>query len=387
VALWGKRRRMQDSYRNLVYGVALALMTGYVLFVGRGIIVPVVASVLVVYVVLGVARFFDRVPVIGPAMPGPVRYLLSIVIIGIILSSLISLLINNLNAVIAISPQYLESLLAVIQQGAEAVGIEEEPTWETVRREVFGEINIQALIGSTVGWISSIVFVFLLVLVYAGFLLAEKGNFSTKIGRLSRDPEKVAIIRDIISDINDRIGTYLALKTFINIILGVISYAIMTALGIEFAGFWAALIALLNYIPYLGSFLGVMFPVALSFLQFGDVTTTLVVLAALSGAQFFVGNFLEPYLMGSSLNLSPFVILVSLMVWSALWGIPGALLAVPITAIMVIIFSEFEGTRPLAILLSRDGDVAPRETGARTIVREAAAPRPAASVPAPEPAE
>jgi AI-2 transport protein TqsA len=386
VALWGKRRRM-DSYRNLVYGVALALMAGYVLFVGRGIIVPVVASVLVVYVILGVARFFDRVPVIGPAMPGPVRYLLSIVIIGIILSSLISLLINNLNAVIAISPQYLESLLAVIQQGAEAVGIEEEPTWETVRREVFGEINIQALIGSTVGWISSIVFVFLLVLVYAGFLLAEKGNFSTKIGRLSRDPEKVAIIRDIISDINDRIGTYLALKTFINIILGVISYAIMTALGIEFAGFWAALIALLNYIPYLGSFLGVMFPVALSFLQFGDVTTTLVVLAALSGAQFFVGNFLEPYLMGSSLNLSPFVILVSLMVWSALWGIPGALLAVPITAIMVIIFSEFEGTRPLAILLSRDGDVAPRETGARTIVREAAAPRPAASVRAPEPAE
>jgi AI-2 transport protein TqsA len=376
-----------DSYRNLVYGVALALMAGYVLFVGRGIIVPVVASVLVVYVILGVARFFDRVPVIGPAMPGPVRYLLSIVIIGIILSSLISLLINNLNAVIAISPQYLESLLAVIQQGAEAVGIEEEPTWETVRREVFGEINIQALIGSTVGWISSIVFVFLLVLVYAGFLLAEKGNFSTKIGRLSRDPEKVAIIRDIISDINDRIGTYLALKTFINIILGVISYAIMTALGIEFAGFWAALIALLNYIPYLGSFLGVMFPVALSFLQFGDVTTTLVVLAALSGAQFFVGNFLEPYLMGSSLNLSPFVILVSLMVWSALWGIPGALLAVPITAIMVIIFSEFEGTRPLAILLSRDGDVAPRETGARTIVREAAAPRPAASVRAPEPAE
>jgi AI-2 transport protein TqsA len=379
---------MQNSYRNLVYGLALALMVGYVLYVGRGIIVPVVASVLVVYVILGLARFFDRIPVIGPALPGPARYLLSIIIIGIILSSLISLLINNLNAVIALAPQYLESLLAVIQQGAEAVGIEEEPTWETVRREVFGEINIQALIGSTVGWISSIVFVFLLVLVYAGFLLAEQANFSAKIGRLSADPQKVAIIRDIIADINDRIGTYLALKTFINIILGVISYAIMTALGIEFAGFWAALIALLNYIPYLGSFLGVMFPVALSLLQFGDVTTTLVVLAALSGAQFFVGNFLEPYLMGSSLNLSPFVILVSLMVWSSIWGIPGALLAVPITAIMVIIFSEFEGTRPLAILLSRDGRVPAREHNADAVfgTRPSGA-GPDASGRAPRPAE
>jgi AI-2 transport protein TqsA len=59
--------------------------------------------------------------------------------------------------------------------------------------------------------------------------------------------------------------------------------------------------------------------------------------------------------MGNSLNLSPFAILVSLAAWSALWGIPGAFLAVPITAIMAIVFSEFAGTRPLAVLLSRDG--------------------------------
>jgi AI-2 transport protein TqsA len=205
--------------------------------------------------------------------------------------------------------------------------------------------------------ISSIVAIFTLVLIYAGFLLAEQGSFAEKLGRLSNDPAQVARLQFIIADINARIGTYLALKTFINIVLGLISYLIMTVLGIEFAGFWAALIALFNYIPYLGSFLGVAFPVALSILQFGDVTTTLIVIAALAGAQMFVGNFLEPYLMGTSLNLSPFVILVSLMVWSSIWGVAGALLSVPITAILVIIFSEFEGTRPIAVLLSRDGRV------------------------------
>jgi predicted PurR-regulated permease PerM len=61
--------------------------------------------------------------------------------------------------------------------------------------------------------------------------------------------------------------------------------------------------------------------------------------------------------MGNSLNLSPFVILVSLAVWSALWGIPGAFLAVPITACMVLVFAEFSGTRPIAILLSRNGEI------------------------------
>jgi len=74
-----------------------------------------------------------------------------------------------------------------------------------------------------------------------------------------------------------------------------------------------------------------------------------------------MGNFVEPWLMGNSLNLSPFVILVSLVVWSSIWGLAGAILAVPISAILVIVLSEFKGTRPIAVLLSRDGNVNPSD--------------------------
>jgi predicted PurR-regulated permease PerM len=90
-------------------------------------------------------------------------------------------------------------------------------------------------------------------------------------------------------------------------------------------------------------------------IQFASPNEILIVLAALVVAQFVIGNILEPYLMGSSLNLSPFAILVGLTVWSGLWGVAGAFLAVPITAIMAIVFSEFAGTRPIAVLLSRNG--------------------------------
>ena len=61
--------------------------------------------------------------------------------------------------------------------------------------------------------------------------------------------------------------------------------------------------------------------------------------------------------MGNSLNLSPLAIILSLVFWSAIWGVAGAILAVPVTAILVIVLSEFHGTRPVAVLLSRDGDV------------------------------
>jgi predicted PurR-regulated permease PerM len=91
--------------------------------------------------------------------------------------------------------------------------------------------------------------------------------------------------------------------------------------------------------------------------QFQDPGVIFYIALSLIVVQFAIGNFLDPYVMGNSLNLSPLAILVSLAVWTELWGIPGAFLAVPITAVMVIVFSEFSSTRPIAVLLSQSGKV------------------------------
>ena len=104
-----------------------------------------------------------------------------------------------------------------------------------------------------------------------------------------------------------------------------------------------------------GSVLGVVFPVLMTIVQFEDAGTALTMLTLPTALQFGIGNFLDPYVMGNSLNLSPFAILLSLAVWSELWGVPGAFLAVPITAMLTIVLSEFPGTRPIAVLLSSNG--------------------------------
>jgi len=95
----------------------------------------------------------------------------------------------------------------------------------------------------------------------------------------------------------------------------------------------------------------------MAIVQFDTSGQVLAVLLPLSVIQFVIGNILDPFVMSSSLNLSPFAILVSLSVWTGLWGIPGAFLAVPITAILTIVLSEFPGSRPIAVLLSRKGQV------------------------------
>ena len=196
-----------------------------------------------------------------------------------------------------------------------------------------------------------------MVILYAALLLVEQRSFSAKIANLSRDPNTEARIRQVTTDINARIGSYLGLKTVLSILLGILSWAVMAYVGLEFAVFWAVLIALLNYIPYVGSVLGVFFPVLMAIIQFGTANQILAVLVPLSIVQFLIGNVLDPFVMSKSLNLSPFAILVSLTVWTGLWGIAGAFLAVPITAILTIVLSEFPGSRPIAVLLSKNGQV------------------------------
>ena len=165
-------------------------------------------------------------------------------------------------------------------------------------------------------------------------------------------------LQKILTNINDRIGTYLAMKTLISLLTAFISYVVMRLFGLEFAVFWAVLIFFLNFIPYVGSWLSVLLPSMFALLQFnGDLGMVLAVAGTLSVAQFFLGNFLDPYLMANSLNLSGFAILISLAAWSALWGIPGAFLAVPITACITMVLAEFKASRPIAILMSRHGSV------------------------------
>ncbi len=346
-----------DRFRTLVYATVFALCVGFVLYVGKGVFVPIVFSILVVYVVLGVAELVRRVPGIGPRIPKTLRYTLGAVIIAWALTAIASLVAASLGNITALAPQYAASLLNAIQDIANRLGIETTPTWESLRRDLLAQVNTQRLIGSTVLSVTGILSSLVVVLLYVTFLLLEERAFASKVANLSHDPRRVAHAQKILASINQRVGTYLALKTLVSAILGFLCWAILAWLGVEFAPFWGVLIGLLNFIPYIGSALGVVLPVAFATMQFADLGQVLWVLLALTVAQFVIGFFLDPYLMASSLNLSPFVILASLAAWGALWGIPGAFLAVPMTACLVLVFAEFPATRPLAVLLSQDGRV------------------------------
>ena len=339
------------SLSVLVNTALLLVLGGFLLVIGKPVLLPILAAIIVVYVLVGASEALGRVPLIG-RLPAGMRRTLVLLAFAIGLFALTGVIVDTISQVLSEAPAYQANIERLIAQGAEFLGLDDRPDWQTVQNAVFGGFSVQNLINVALTNITSIGASVFLVTVYSAFLLAERAGFAHKLSTALRDPASAARTEDILRGINDRIGDYLAVKTLVNVILGALSFVILWALGIDFPLFWALSIGLLNYIPYFGSLVGVLLPITLSVLQFGDLGRTLLLATLLIAAQVWVGSFLEPRLIGRRVNLSPFVVLVSLAVWSALWGLPGALLAVPLTSMLTIVLSAFEPTRPIAILMA-----------------------------------
>lgn len=342
--------------RNATYGTALTLMIGWLIWIGKPVLIPLLAAGISVYVLSTAADSMRNLPVAG-RLPAWIRRLIILIafVLGVVL--LFVLVINNLAQVAAALPRYEANLQMLVTRVASLLGIEDEPTWANVRRVTLDQVDFRTWIAPALLSLRGFGTTLFLVVLYASFFMAERGMMARKIVIALGGEETGGRALSLMARINDRIGRYLFVKTVVNLILGTVSFAIMLLLGIEFALFWAVLIAFMNYIPYIGSIVGVIFPVLLSLAQFGTLAMAGVVLFSLTAAQVVVGAYLEPRMMGRAFNLSPFVVLLALAFWSTLWGLPGALLAVPMTASLVLVLAEIQATRPVAVLLSANGRV------------------------------
>jgi predicted PurR-regulated permease PerM len=326
-------------------------MTGWLLVIGQPVLLPIVTAIIVVYVLTTAAEALGRLPLLG-RLPPVARQIVVLLGFTAALVGLALVVTVTVNQLLAALPRYQANLQAMIDRLADTGWIEDNPTLEDMIAATMERINLQRIFVGLLSGVTSVGLSIFLVALYAAFLLAEQRRFPDKLAAaLPRVGQAEATAR-IVSQINRRIGDYLAIKTLINVILGAVSYAILWWMGVDFALFWAVMIGLFNYIPYLGGVIGVAFPVVLSLAQWGDPIPSLVLAALLTLAQTVIGTVLDPKLVGQQVNLSPFVVMVALAVWTALWGLPGAILAVPMTSIVAIICGAFDQTRFISVLLS-----------------------------------
>jgi predicted PurR-regulated permease PerM len=328
--------------RAVAFLLGLAIVLG-LLVVGRDFLLPLVMAIFIVVLANDASLRLSNITVIGRILPAWLARLLGFAAVIGILTGLAYFVSAQAEEISAQLPNYVERFSIVVARLEASLG---ERLTEVVR-EALANIDLSAGVSGAADYVSGIFGALGMTLLYAGFLFAERHQIPKKIANLAAGGSQTA----------DWV------KTIMSLLVGGLSYVVLRLVGVDFAESWALVIFALNFIPVLGSALGVVLPalhVAVQFIELGPVLTVVV---ALSVVQFTIGNLVEPKFTGRSLNLSPFGIIFALTFWGAIWGTSGVLLSVPITVVLAITCANVPGWNWVAILLSEDGELAKPDDG------------------------
>jgi AI-2 transport protein TqsA len=171
--------------------------------------------------------------------------------------------------------------------------------------------------------------------------------------RMGLDPDTPIIGR--VTALTEDVRKYMTVLTGVNFLVGVGDIIFLWIMGVDYALLWGLLAWLMGYIPSIGFLIALIPPVLMAYAQYG-LQTALIVLVGYILINGGVENFYKPKVMGNKLRISPVVVFVGLFIWGYLLGGIGAILAVPMTMLVLIIMENFEGTRPIAILMRYTGE-------------------------------
>ncbi|NNF03360.1 MAG: AI-2E family transporter [Rhodothermales bacterium] len=290
----------------------------------------------------------NRVPLVLSLLGIIIIFALVLFLVGWLLFASVESMISELPKYEAKASILVEDLeLAIISWGQRFNSQFAEFQWS----DAVQWSSVTAALGSGVGSFISFVSTTFLVLLFMIFILAGSGQLAEKV-RIAFPERYANQVSELISTIDSQVRQYLVTKTLISLATGFITWLVLYLLGVDFPLVWGFAAYLLNYIPNIGSTIAVIFPFLISLLEFDSFVIPLVVLLGLGSVQLTMGNVIEPRLMGFSLNLSPLLIIVSLIFWGWLWGIWGMILAVPLTATAKIMFENIQPLQPISVLMS-----------------------------------
>jgi predicted PurR-regulated permease PerM len=289
------------------------------------------------------------------------------------------LVADNISSFVSQLMGYGPKINALIAEAGAALHVEVPPTIG----ELIQQLNPSKYVGTVAGSLKSVAEDTIFVLIYLGFLLASRHTFKRKVVTIFPDHEEREHAVKLFERIRSGVERYLWVQTVTGLVIAGASYALMLAIGLENAFFWAFLIFVASYVPIVGAAVGILMPPVFALVQFDTYWQAVVLLAGAETIHFVVGNIVTPRMQGQSLNVDPVVVLLSLAFWGQIWGVPGMFLSTPLTVTAMVILVQFPGTRWIAVLLSADG--APEKYAEESPDPSEPPHHPAHVIPEPEP--
>ncbi|WP_299935109.1 AI-2E family transporter [uncultured Pelagimonas sp.] len=340
------------------YGMAFwAQLVVFCFFVIAGLVyaanllIPLSLALLLAVLISAIVDRARQGTIFGNPTPEWLAYVLAFGVVSFGFAGILYVLSNQAGAVAEAFPRYEARFELLLKRFEGLIGEEGYATLLTA----LADLNLSEMAGGAISSAGSVLSGIILVLLLVPFMLLERNPMNVKLDRAVPNAEARAKVSQILNGMSISLQRYVGIKTLVSLITGIGSYAVMKPVGLDFAETWGILAFALNFIPTIGSILGVVLPGLVALVQFDTFTPFLIIVGGCGAVQFVIGNIVEPSLTGRSLNLSPLVVVLSLSFWTIIWGMSGALLSVPITVCGLIIISHFPATRPLAVLMSGDG--------------------------------
>jgi len=342
---------------TLIAGVALIVVLPFALRAGAEFFMPVTAALVVAIALVPLLEWFER-----RGMPSkPAAGLCVIIFLAVALFALGSIIIPASDWVAqvptkvtkvrhALEPIFdlYKNLDRFIDRTVSQIQVTQDTT-RAVRVETPNSMS-SLLISSAPHLLIQLFFALLVIFFFlAGWTAMRK---KTIVSRGSF--EGALTTARVIQQVVDATSTYLGTITLINVGLGGLTALVLWWLGMPSPVMWGGIVAVANYVPYLGPIASALLLFVGGLMIYPDIWGALLPPAVFIGFHLVEANFFTPMVVGHRLTISPLSILVSLSFWAWIWGTTGALLAVPLLIIMKTVFSA-AGTPDIAGFLFEDG--------------------------------
>ncbi len=352
----GPQDTLKKQCRNLLAFLAAVLFL-FILKACADFILPIVIAFFIFVLVSPILSRMDRLRI--PRFISLVLVMLLVLVVFILFVYVFFLMVNML-----IQPDGIPAYAARIQSfdrylsGMIAPYLDADPASFSLLRYLnidwYG--LIMASLTSISGKFISILSDALLVYVYLLFIIMERQTVFPKV--LEAFPRgKAQRAGQMVSRMNRQMSKYLLIKIVISVATGILFYLASVISGLDFALVWGVLAVILNFIPTIGSIVCTAGTIIMAIIQFSpDWGYVIYITILMISIEMILGNIIDPRLQGVQLNISPFVILISLAIWGYIWGIAGMFLSVPLTSIIQIICANVPSLKPVAIMLSEGRD-------------------------------
>lgn len=340
--------------RSIALTGLFILAVFYTVFFMRAVLLPLVLALLLSYLFRPIVRALAKVK-IPPVLGAAVVLLSLLALLGYAVSTIATPLAGWMDKAPAGLSQLQHKLVPVkksMAQVAQASGELEKLTTPDAQGKPTVEVKRRPLTDVLFVQTKEFIFSAILLLILLYFLLVYDGVFMNKLIKLmpTLSDKKTAV--SIAHDIESHVSRYLLTVTIINSCLGLAVGTTVGLLGLRNPIMWGVMVAILNFVPYLGALTGIICMTIGAVLSFDSFGYALIFPAVYLAYGTLEGNFVTPWVMGRSLTLNPVIILLSLTFWGWMWGIVGIILAVPILAAFKIFCTHIKPMEPIAEFLS-----------------------------------